>query len=241
MPLRSSYRQTSSCSRLLPEPGVPNNFPIPPYLDPTAANGTDADFVDVSGVLPAMQQWSLSIQRELPRSLAIKARYNGWRGSHQLVDSFIRLNAVPLSNLSFREQLYDDAFRNSLRPYPQYRNLDLGGVYPGGDLEGHSLTVTLDQRLRGGLFGRFSYRLAKAMDNHSSGAVQDPANLRDEWSLSTGDVTQSIQVSYTFELPFGKGRKLLNAERKTDKINETDEKIFGRSMCLKLLIDEIIK
>ena len=190
--------------------GVPNNFPIPPYLDPTAANGTDADFVDVSGVLPAMQQWSLSIQRELPRSLAIEARYNGWRGTHQLVDGFIRLNAVPLSNLSFREQLYDDAFRNSLRPYPQYRNLDLGGVYPGGDLEGHSLTVTLDQRLRGGLFGRFSYRLAKAMDNHSSGSVQNPANLREEWSLSTGDVTHSIQVSYTFELPFGKGRKLLN-------------------------------
>lgn len=190
--------------------GMPVNYPIPPYLDPTAANGTDADFVDVSGILPMMQQWTFSIQRELPRSMSIEARYNGWKGTRQFVDGFIRLNAVPLRYLGYREQLYDDAFRNSLRPYPQFRSLDLGGVYPGGDNAGHALSITLDQRLRGGLFGRFSYRLAKAMDNYSSGAAQDPENLRAEWSLSTGDVTHSIQVSYTFELPFGKGKRLLN-------------------------------
>lgn len=190
--------------------GMPLNFQPPPLLDATAANGTDADYVDPSGLLPANRQWGLSVQRELPRSLALEARYTGWRGTHQFVDSFIRLNAVPVEHLRYRDQLYDDAFRNSLRPYPQYRNLDLGGVFPGGDVEGHALAVTLDQRLAGGLFGRFNYRLAKVMDNYSSGAAQDSNNLRDEWSLSASDVTHSVQLSYTYELPFGKGKRLFN-------------------------------
>ncbi|MGH9755929.1 MAG: hypothetical protein ACREA2_24370, partial [Blastocatellia bacterium] len=198
--------------------GAPRNFPRPPLLDAAAANGTEADYIDPLGLLPMNQHWGLSVQRELPRSLAIEARYSGWRGAHQFVDSFIRLNAAPVENLRYGDLLYDDAFRNSLRPYPQYRDLDLGGVFPGGDLEGHSLTMTLDQRLTGGLFGRASYRLAKVMDNYSSGAAQDPHNLRDEWSLSASDVTHSLQISYTYELPFGKGKKLFNDDDPVSRV-----------------------
>jgi hypothetical protein len=153
--------------------------------------------------------WSLGIQRELPRSLSIEARYTGTRGTHQFVDGLIRLNSVPVENLCYRDQLYDDSFRASLRPYPQYRTFDVGGLYPGGDSAGHSLTLTLDQRLTGGLYGRASYVLGKRMDNFSSGSPQDPHDLGAEWSLSTSDVTHSVQVSYTYELPFGKGKWLL--------------------------------
>lgn len=188
--------------------GLPQNFPRPPFLDATAANGTDADYIDRSGHLPSNHQWNVSFQRELPNSMALEARYNGWRSQDIFVDGMIRLNAIPLEYLKYGEQLYDDAFRNSLRPYPQYRNLDLGGLYPAGDLEGHSLTLTMDQRLSGGLFGRATYRFAKVLDNYSSGVPQDPANLAEEWSISTSDIRHSLQVSYTYELPFGKGKWL---------------------------------
>ncbi len=186
--------------------GLPANFPRPPFLSPVAANGTDADYLDRSGTLPANHQWSVGVQRELPNSMALEARYDGWRSHNLFVDGLIRLNAVPIENLKYGEILYNDSFRNSLRPYPQYRNLDLGGLYPGGDLEGHSLTLTMDQRLTGGLFGRAIYRFARVMDNYSSGTPQDPANLAEEWSLSTSDIRHSLQVSYTYELPFGKGK-----------------------------------
>ncbi|HEY8459392.1 MAG TPA: hypothetical protein VIM99_03375, partial [Blastocatellia bacterium] len=93
-----------------------------------------------------------------------------------------------------------------------------GGVFPGGDVEGHSLSMTLNQRLTGGLFGRVSYRLAKQMDNYSTGAPQDPHNLRDEWSLSAWDVTHSVQISYAYELPFGKGKKLFNDGDRASRI-----------------------
>ena len=198
--------------------GMPLTFPLPPYLNPMAADGTEPDFIDPSGTLPADQQWSLSVQRELPRSLLLEARYTGTRGTQQFVDGFIRLNAVPVRNLAFRDQLYNDAFRNSLRPYPQYRSFDLGGVYPGGDSAGHYLTMTLDQRLMGGLFGRASYTLGKRMDNYSSGSAQDPDNLRAEWALSTSDVTHTLQLSYTYELPFGKGKWLFAEEDALSRI-----------------------
>ncbi|HQR35424.1 MAG TPA: hypothetical protein PLK30_21980 [Blastocatellia bacterium] len=187
--------------------GMPTNFAQPPFLDPTAVNGIEPDYIDRTGLLPTNQQWTFSIQRELPRALTLNVLYTGWRGAHELVDGFARLNMVPVSNLKYRDQLYDEAFRNSLRPFPQYRSFDMGGLYPVGALKGNSMSATIDQRLTGGLFGRFSYRLAKVLDNYSSGTPQDPDNRRLEWSLSTSDVTHSISASYTYELPFGRGKK----------------------------------
>ncbi|MDX2044849.1 MAG: hypothetical protein SF097_26795 [Acidobacteriota bacterium] len=189
--------------------GMPTNFPLPPFLDPTAVNGIEPDFIDRSGLLPTTQQWTFSIQRELPRSLTANVAYTGTRGSHLLVDGFARFNLVPVANLKYRDQLYDEAFRNSLRPYPQYRSFDMGGLAPAGAYKSHALSATIDQRLTGGLFGRFSYRLAKVLDNYSSGTPQDPDNRRLEWSLSTGDIRHSLSASYTYELPFGKGKKFL--------------------------------
>ena len=190
--------------------GLPLNFRLPPDLDSTAANGAEPDYLNRDGTLPINQQWTLSVQRELPHALQLEARYTGLRGTHQYVDSFIRVNPYRVSLLQYGERLYDDAFRNALRPFPQYRSFDLGGLYPAGDSEGHALNVTLDKRLSQGLFGRVIYRFSKLMDNYSSGLPQDPDNLREEWSLSTGDITHSLSVNYTYELPFGKAKRFLN-------------------------------
>ncbi|NOT60284.1 MAG: hypothetical protein HOP19_08670 [Acidobacteria bacterium] len=190
--------------------GLPLNFRLPPDLDATAANGTEPDFINRNGVLPIDQQWTFSLQRELPLTMQLEARYTGLRGTQQYVDSLIRVNPYRVSLLPYGERLYDDAFRNSLRPYPQYRSFELGGLYPAGDYAGHALTMTLDKRLSQGVFGRVVYRFSKLMDNYSSGFPQDPDNLREEWSLSTGDITHSLSVNYTYELPFGKARRFLN-------------------------------
>ena len=191
--------------------GLPLNFRQPPDLDATAANGLEPDFINRTGTLPVDQQWTLSLQRELPHALALEARYVGTRGTHQYVDSLVRLNPYRVDLLKYGERLYDDAFRNALRPFPQYRSFDLGNLYPAGDRSGHSLTVTLDKRLSQGLFGRVTYRLNKMMDNYSSGFPQDPDNLAAEWSLATSDITHSLALNYTYELPFGKGKQFFSS------------------------------
>lgn len=190
--------------------GMPQNIVPPPRLTPDAANGTDADYLDPSGQLPANQQANLSIQRELPGALSVALNYTHWRGWHQWVDQLVRLNAVPLSALAYRDQLYDDSFRNSLRPYPQFRNIELGGLYPGGDVRGDALAVTVDKRLSAGLYGRAVYRFAKQYDNLTFAGPQNPYDRAAEWSLSAYDVTHSLQLSYTYELPFGKGKHYLS-------------------------------
>lgn len=187
--------------------GLPANFPLPPFLDPTAANGTDADYLDRSGLLPATQAWHLNAQRELPGALSIELAYQGFRGTHLFTGGLARLNAVPVEALRFGEQLYDDTFRNSLRPYPQYRNFEFGGVYPGGEAFGHFLTVTIDKRLSHGLSGRAIYRFGKQIDNVSSPGAQDPHDLRAEMAVTPYDVAHTLQLSYTYELPLGKGRR----------------------------------
>ncbi len=190
--------------------GVPRNFTAPPFLDPTAANGTDPDIVDPSGKLPATQQWYVSIQRELPKSFSLEVNYVGWRARDLFVENLVRLNAVPIENLKYRDQLYDVVFRDSLRLYPQFRNFGYGGVFPAGKAKNNAMNVTLDKRLSAGLYGRVSYRFAKQIDNVSVGSPQDPNNRDVEMTLSPGDVTHSMQASYTYELPFGKGKLLLS-------------------------------
>ncbi|MFN7946511.1 MAG: hypothetical protein U0Z53_14265 [Blastocatellia bacterium] len=198
--------------------GVPQNFQLPPDLTATSANGVDADYIDDSGLLPATQQWNLTVQRELPGSFSLEVNFSSARSTHLFIGSLVRLNAVPVENLVYRDQLYDDAFRNSLRPYPQFRNLDLGGLYPAGDARSNAMTVTLDKRLSAGLYGRVSYRFGKTIENASSGGAQDPSKLREEMSLAPYDIRHSLQLSYTYELPFGKGRPFLNNEEWVNRV-----------------------
>jgi len=191
--------------------GLPRNFAFPPNLKREAANGTEADYIYPTDVVPITTEFSLSIQRELPFSMVLRTRVANWRTTHAYVENLIQLNPVSVENLSYRDLLYDDAFRQTLRPMPQYRRLEFGGAYPGGDVSGNSMSLTLDKRLSGGLYGNATYRLSKQIDNTTAwSGPQNPANLQAEMSISPGDVTHSISLNYTYDLPFGKGKSFLN-------------------------------
>lgn len=189
--------------------GLLVNFLPPPVFAPTAANGTSPDYLDASGLVPAVQEVGVRVQRELPWSMAVEIGYAHIRGWHLFTDGLVRLNSVPVEHLHYGEQLYDDAFRNSLRPYPQYRTFAVSGFYPGGDSRNNALTVTVDKRLSAGLYGRASYRFSKLIEN-ATAVSQNPAEWRAEMSLAPYDVTHAVQLSYTYELPFGRGRAFFN-------------------------------
>ncbi len=191
--------------------GFPTNYIPPPDLRREAANGTDADAIYTSDLVPVTQEWNLSIQRELPYAMVVRTRVSSWRGTHYYSDGLVYVNAVPVENLKYRDLLYDETFRNSLRPMPQFRRLEFGGGYPGGDARGSSMSVTLDKRLSAGLYGNATYRLSKQIDNTTAySGAQDAGNLRAEMSITPGDVTHSVSFNYTYELPFGKGKSFLH-------------------------------
>ncbi len=102
----------------------------------------------------------------------------------------------------------------ALRPYPQYLNI-VNNSNPNGNSTYHSLQVKFTKRLSHGLTVLGAYTWSKSLTDGSIAAGGGPSgqdfyNRRLEKSLSPNDVPQIFVVAYTWELPFGKGKSLLN-------------------------------
>jgi hypothetical protein len=113
---------------------------------------------------------------------------------------------------------------NLLRPYPQFDGGFTawgGSGEPEGNGQYDSLQVRLEKRYSNGLYFLASYTYSKTYNDGpgsnswlgdtstSSGwGLQDPANLRGEWSVSSGDVPHRLVWSWGYELPVGQGKRL---------------------------------
>lgn len=121
-----------------------------------------------------------------------------------------------------------------LKPYPQFASptSGLAGAYGGtllynrppvGDSVYHAMTIRFERRLSQGLSVSTHYTFSKLIDIGGVGngnAFNDPSALRDiynprlERAVSTWDVPQRLIISYSYELPFGKGKKFLNSSNR---------------------------
>ncbi|PYU92868.1 MAG: hypothetical protein DMG08_11575 [Acidobacteria bacterium] len=59
-----------------------SRFPSPPFISPSYGLGTGPLAAFGSGILPNIQNWSLSIQRQLPGRMLIDVGYVGTKGTH---------------------------------------------------------------------------------------------------------------------------------------------------------------
>ncbi len=106
----------------------------------------------------------------------------------------------------------------SLRPYQQFFDNAIDSVFERrGNSTYHGMYVALKQRYAHGLFAQASYAWSKSIDDVSSGTMdvtdifgaarpQNPRDLRPEWSLSTYDIPHKLTLSYSYELPIGRGK-----------------------------------
>jgi hypothetical protein len=180
-----------------------------PDLRPEALNDTNADLVYRGRTQPTYDSASLSIERQLPFStmLTLGASHSGARDTY-VGNSVANLNAIPLAALAHRDQLYDEDFNRSLRPYPQYKSLNVGGLYPLGRYRREAAYVSVEKRATAGLSLSFRYDWTKQRDDYSGTGRQDYLNRRNEWSLSF--VTpHRVTLTYMYELPIGRGKALL--------------------------------
>jgi Carboxypeptidase regulatory-like domain len=149
-----------------------------------------------------MQHWSFSVQRELGGSRVLEAAYVGSKGTKLLAARDI--NQGQLTTLPF-----------VLRPVQQFDDINI--LESRANSSYHSLQLRLQQRLDFGLSLLASYTWSKSIDDASSfftsaGDPNFPQNsydLRQERALSNFDVRHRLSVSYSYDLPFGKGRALL--------------------------------
>lgn len=102
----------------------------------------------------------------------------------------------------------------ALRPYPHFGNINTGS--DGGDRSGNStynaLITKIEKRYSNGLQFMGSYVLSKMFStaeaaNADGGGSMDAYNLKLEKALSRSDQTHVFKINYSYELPFGRGRK----------------------------------
>jgi outer membrane receptor protein involved in Fe transport len=171
----------------------PANFPI--TLPPSAL----AFQTDLRSAYA--QHWDFSVQREIGRNRLVEAAYAGSKGTKLL-------GARDLN------QPAPSAQQPNPRPVPRFDDINL--LESRGNSSHHSLQARFQQTLRGGLSALASYTWSKSIDDASSffasagdpNFPQDSLNTRAERALSNFDLRHRFSLSYSYELPLGKGRWL---------------------------------
>jgi hypothetical protein len=187
--------------------GIPAYTAPLPDLNPSAADNTVADYVDLRGREPVYQSASLSVEREIPFSLLVSTGAN-YSGGHDLLvgDGTVNPNAIDPKNLSYGDQLYDLAFRETLQPYPQFQGFELYGHYAWGRYRRLSEFLRVEKRASFGLTFTAYYEHSRQCDNYSGPyGNQDLFNWRNDWSPTAYNTPQYLSLSYIYELPFGNG------------------------------------
>ena len=213
--------------------GFPQNFPKPPFIDPTAANGQDVRVnLRDDGRPPYFQNWSFTVQRELSSRMNVEAAYLGVKGT-RVGNALMHLNEVNPQYLalgSLLSQPYNSAaavaagiqapyagftgsVAQALRPYPQYLDL-YNRSNPSGSSTYEALQTQYNIRAAKGLDLQLSYTWAKTITDSNvlaGGGINGQTfyNRHLEKAIADTDIPQILALAYSYELPFGPGKPLL--------------------------------
>ena len=190
--------------------------------------------------IPYLFQWNFNVQRQLPYNILVEAGFTTTRG-HQLNRPPVNINELSPQYVSLGNQLnqlvsnpfYGVAGVPStsilaqpqvqlgqlLRPYPQFINVT---AYDrnGSNSEYYGATVKVEKRFSHGLTLLGSFTGSKLIDDFSgiptwlgSGPARDRTyyDAKRERAINEEDVPKRLTVAYTYELPFGKGKRFLNS------------------------------
>ncbi len=165
----------------------------PPFSSTAALGGWNQT---PSNRSPYSMQWNFFIQRQVMDDMTLDIGYVG---------------------SSSRKQIGYAPFNAGLRPgpgaigprrlVPEFGDLDGGRNQYNGSY--NSLQVKLLKRFSRGMQFNINYTWQKALDGQSSLAewkIQNPFDLRADYSRSSWDVRQVFNFSYVYEIPIGKGR-----------------------------------
>ncbi|BDC52604.1 hypothetical protein F183_A49190 [Bryobacterales bacterium F-183] len=192
--------------------GVPAlDHPLPD-LRPNAADFTNAHLVDRTGTVPMYQSAGLSFERQLPGQSLVSLSLGHARGQHLFVsNSAASPNAIPLSNLQFRDELNQEAFRRTLRPYSRYQPFDVYSSWPAGNYKRHAMVLHFEKRSSSGLTVNSSFEWSKQLDDYSGPyGVQDYYNKKNEWSLTSSNNPRRLSLSIAYDLPIGQRKALFS-------------------------------
>ncbi len=192
------------------------NIVLPPFIDPTIANGTSPVSITSDRVtLPRIQNWSFTIQRELTDHITLDIGYTGNRGSRLIADRQVLGTAINMNNPSILGngasvlsapaesrivqaagiQVPYEGFSGStaqaLRQFPQMQTIDYKNV-PVGNSFYHAFEAQVNKRFSEGTQFHVDYTWSKLTglgaerNFFRSDYAQGPQNPVDTHSLERG-------------------------------------------------------
>jgi hypothetical protein len=216
-------------------PGVNLQNPFPQGFNTITGNslgvntalGDSITVPNDSYVLPYMQQWQASVQRELPWEMLLEVAYVG---THAVkVFESLNLNEVPDAVASVKASAdlkvtnpflaYPELFPATstlgnpgsktinasqlTKPYPQFVNVTMQNMNTGR-VGYNGLQARLEKRLSKGMAFVAAYAFSKTMVYEQRSVV----NERVHKTVSLSDTPHIFRLAATWDLPFGRGRAL---------------------------------
>jgi hypothetical protein len=218
---------------------APNVLPRTPIFSMNDTNTFAFSLIPQNNAMPRVDRWNAGFQMLLSNNLSLDIGYDGSKGTHLYAQPW-GVNAVPLSvsgplaatgaDFATQSPLYNPlgirssngsiingTLLQSLRPYPNFFNNRFNADYDrSGNSTYHGLNIGLQKRFSGGLVLLGSYSWSKSLDDGtpSGNDIFGITNLQSqnrEKSLSNFDLPHKIRASFSYELPFGKGKRVLGA------------------------------
>lgn len=222
--------------------------PVGNSLGEAAGIGQAVSVYDRDARSSLIQQYSFDIQRQLPGNLVLAAGYVGSKSTHLVQGTgSININQLDPSLFSMGAAALNQSIPNPmagrggqfavsastlprsqlLRPYPQFTTVNLGNLDRNSALY-HSFFVKVQKRMSSGVSVLSTYTWSRNTDGSFAGAgnvfaaqpgtAQNNYDLGAEYGLSTVDTPHRWSGAFTYELPFGKGRKWLTANWLADAV-----------------------
>jgi Carboxypeptidase regulatory-like domain/TonB dependent receptor len=179
-----------------------------PFSNATAPSVIGTQNIDSKFREGYVQQWNLSVQRQLPGGIGVDVSYVGNKGTKLTELIFFNIPTPgPATTLQAR------------RPFPGWGTaLSLNSFVTSNY---HALLTKAQKRFSSGLQFLASYTWSKAIDissergNGDRGGGFEGGNPRDLIGYFRGrsgfDIRHRFVVSYVYELPFGKNKAFLNS------------------------------
>jgi hypothetical protein len=145
---------------------------------------------------PTIQQWNLTIERQVTPSLMIRTAYEASESYHMVLG----IEGNPAVYIPGQSTLQNVQSR---RPDPQFTNIVLGKST--GTASYNALLISAEKRLSHGLALTAGFRWAKSLDEVSSTDLgedtDDPANIRDSRGPSDFNIAKQFIGSFLYALP----------------------------------------
>jgi hypothetical protein len=223
----TQYVGSSGGTDYVPIPGVNLSNPFPNgYVQPTGKSlgtktdlGSNVTYLDPNRVLPYVQQWQLSVQRQFRGQVLGEIAYVGMHSLRLYED--LSLNQTPDYALSLNSNVNNPFLgllpaTSTLGTGSTLRQRQLLVLYPhfnavnqqrhsAGRVLYHALQARAQKRMSHGLQLVGNYTFSKALQYQQTTEINVRHNNR---TVTAIDRTHMFRLFTTYELPFGRNRAL---------------------------------